>query len=74
MQQDLTGHFRGKFPFETVVLFSWSECSKRKLVFHFFKAILDYSFSLSRLICANDQRDSRTKFTSTKFGSIEVSG
>ena len=35
--------------FEKVALFFWTECSKRKFVFHFFKGIFDLSSQISGL-------------------------
>ena len=77
---EFAGRFSRKFPGATeplktkLVLFSRSKCSKRKFVFHFFKAtVFDTSFRFSllyfllmELICANawnGERDSGTKFT-----------
>ena len=47
------GSFQGKIPgnngiSEKVVLFPWSEYSKRKFLFYFLKATFDTNFRLSR--------------------------
>ena len=59
---------------DKVVLFFRTEFSKRRFVFHFFKAIDDTSFRSSRSFfgkcnwfCANGKRDSGKKFTSPEF-------
>ena len=53
MEHDFADRFNGKFPEATeslktkqltkLVLFSRSKCSKRKFVFHFFKATVFYT-------------------------------
>ena len=55
-----------------VVLFSRSQCSKRKFVFHFIKNYLSISgflvcFSVNGTDLCNDERDSGDKFTSPEF-------
>ena len=80
MEQYFSSRFSGKFPgakeyLKQVVMFFRSEPSKRKFMFHFFKANFDTSFVYAleavfrqmELICANDTRDSGTKFTNPKF-------
>ena len=56
MEHGFAGRLSGKFPGATeplktkLVLFSLSKCSKRKFVFHFFKAtVFDTSFRFSLL-------------------------
>ena len=80
MEQYFSSPFSGKFPgakecLKQVVMFFRSEPSKRKFMFHFFKANSDTSFVYAlaavfrqmELICANDTSDSGTKFTNPKF-------
>ena len=71
-QQKISGSYGTS---EKVVLFFRTECSKRKVGFHFFnKANFDTCFRLSRPffgkwngVCTNGKRDSGTKVTSPNF-------
>ena len=65
----LLGRFSGRFSGATKhpKRYSWTACSKRRFVFHFFKATFETSlrpsrtFQLMGLNCANGKRDSGTK-------------
>ena len=71
-QQKISGSYGTS---EKVVLFFRTECSKRKVGFHFFsKANFDTCFRRSRPffgkwngVCTNGKRDSGTKVTSPNF-------
>ena len=73
MEHDILGRPSGKFPGATEHIFFQTECSKRKFVFHIFKAIFDTSFRLRgrflvvEMLCTNSKRDSRMKLPVLNF-------
>ena len=69
----LFGSFQQKISGSNGTYFFRTECSKRKFVFHIFKAIFDTSFrlrgrfSVVEMICTYGKRNSGMKFTSPEF-------